>query len=218
MTICGCPEAVIYSLRSIVQAELDKVRAILRATSFFDRAIREVAGVLGEILDAALAAIPDPVVIDVSSILDYLTCPLLPLALGLDLVDIEDLDPGILLAKLKALKAAEIEDARQAYEAFLRAAEHAQLLFVASTYTRNLSRLRFDAASFAKAVLISATVLAVCGEEEYQAGPYEEFATVIQDFNMDNGVPSSLSDNAAAIVQKLLQIEQKFKALRVTII
>jgi len=217
MAICGCPDAVIYSLRKIVQVELDKVRAIINATSYFDQAAKDVVGFAGDDIDSAAGAIPSPLSISFTDILEYITCPLLPLALGLTLADIQDLDPTVQLQKVKDLKAGEIQEARETYEAGLSSSDNAKLIGVARKYTKEMERLRFDSVTYANAVLISATVLAVCGTEEYQAGPYEEFATVIQDFDMANGVPSGLSGNSAAIVQKLMNAEAKFKALRASL-
>jgi len=217
MAICGCPDAVVRSLRKLVQTELDKVRAIINATQFFDQAVADIIGLAGADIDVASAAIPTASPIDFTDLVEYALCPLLPLAIGLELADFQDFDPTTQLQKVKALQVGDITEARKAYEATLLAGDNAKIVTIAPKYTKELERLRFDATTFAKAILISATVLTICGQAEYQAGPYEEFATVIQDFDMGNGVPSGLSQNAAAVVQKLQQAEAKFKALRATI-
>lgn len=214
MSSCGCPDAVIFHLRSRVQRELEKVRAIKRSTGLFDSATSEVIGLAGGDIDTAVGLIPAASPVDFLDLLAYLTCPLTPLAVGLGITDLQDLDPTIALNKVSELRGSEVESARSNYEGSLRRSTNANLIKIARKYVSELLRIRFDANTFAEAVLISATVLAVCGTSEYNSGPYAAFALEIQDFSFQNGVPSTLSQNAAAVVQKLLRAEQKFKELR----
>lgn len=212
--VCGCPDGVIFTLRRTVQTELNKVRALLRLSRFFDSA---VSGVIGEVdadVTSAVNAIPDPISIGFLDLVDYLTCPLLPLALGLDLADFEDLDPTDQLNRVRSLKAGELNEARKGYENAIKEAETFRLIKIARNYTGELLRQRLTADSFTNAVIVSATVLAVCGAEEYNAGPYAEFANLTAEFTFENNVPSLLSQNSQAIVQKLLNAETKFEALR----
>lgn len=211
---CGCPDAVVYTLRSRVSRELSKVRAIKAATGLFNTATQEVIGNAGADLDAAANLIPTPVPINYLDLLQYLTCPLTPLAIGLELSDIQSLDPNVALAKVKNLKTGEVENSRKNYESYLASSTNSDLVKTARKYALELLRMEFNSASFTEAVIISATVLAVCGQEEYQAGPYASFANEIVDFSFQNGVPSGLSQNAAAIVQKILNAERKFEQLR----
>lgn len=211
---CGCPDPVVYTLRGRVQRELDKVLAIKTATGFFNSATKDVVGGAGPDIDNAVAAIPSAGDLDFTDILEYLTCPLTPLALGLNLTDLSALDPTLLLNKVKGLRSGELENARKSYETSLSSSPSGGLIKIARKYTNELLRLQFDATSFTEAVIISATVLALCGSEEYEAGPYAAFANATSDFSFQNGVPSTLDQNAAAIVQKLLTAEAKFKQLR----
>lgn len=211
---CNCPDTIVYALRSRVQQELDKVLAIKTSTNFFNNAAKDVVGDAGSDIDSAVSGIPAPPTYDFAEMVKYLTCPLTPLALNLSITDIASLDPTIALNKIKGLNSGQIENARTSYEKTLSIAPTAGLIKVARKYANELLRLQFDAASYTEAVIISATVLAVCGEEEYNAGPYAAFANATTDFSFVAGVPSGLSQNAAAITQKLLAAEAKFKQLR----
>ena len=209
---------MIYTLRGRVQRELDKVLAITNSTTLFNSASKDVVGNAGADIDAAVGVIPSAAPINYLDLLAYLTCPLTPLALGLSITDITSLDPTIALNKAKGLRLGEIQQARKNYEDSLSRSPNSGLIKVARKYTNELVRLQFDATSFTEAVIISATVLAVCGTDEYNAGPYAAFANATTNFSFANGVPSGLDQNAAAIVQKLLNAEQKFKSLRESLV
>lgn len=211
---CGCPDAVTATLRRIVQDELDKAKAVLRKTGLFNAAVGDSVGAVGLDLDQANAEIPLPLALDPSTILQYLTCPLLPLAIGVQAGDIASLDQTALFTKIKGLGKGELDQARRNYDVSLESSSNAQLIKIARTFVKELLRIDFSQVTFARAVLISATVLQLCGQEEYTEGPYQEFANIASQISFSGGVPSGLSPNAAAIVSKLLIAETKFKALR----
>jgi hypothetical protein len=169
-------------------------------------------------IDSALATIPTASPLNYLDLVQYLTCPLTPLALGLSITDISALDPTIALNKVKGLRSGEIEHARSNYEGVLSSSANSGLIRIARKYVNELLRLQFNSSSFTEAVIISATVLATCGTDEYTAGPYAAFANAVTDFSFQNGVPTGLDQNAAAIVQKLLSAEAKFKALRESVV
>ena len=211
---CGtCPDAVTFTLRNIVQQELDKVRAIKNKTNLFSRALQDIAALADDAINSALQAIPTIPTIDFTDILGYLTCPLTPLALALgDLSELTDLDPQTQLRRLMNLFKSTIDRARRNYEDALSAADTNQLIGLARKYANEFVRLRFDPVTFSQAILISATVFAVCGLDEYTEGPYLDFANEIQGFSLVGGLPADLDNNVAAIVQKLIGAEQVFKA------
>lgn len=212
---CGtCPDAVTATLRRKVQVELDKLRSITRLTSFFNDAFGETAGVGVSDVDAAVASIPTPTPLNFLGILQYVTCPLTPLALGLGIGDLAGLDPNTQLQKVKALSTGNIDTARSNYEKSLGNSVNAKLISQARKYEREMRRLQFNPESFAEALVISASVFVVCGQEEFVSGPFQAFATLANDFSFTGGVPSTLDQNLAALIQKLTQAEAKFKALR----
>lgn len=213
MPSCGtCPDAVTFTLRRIVQEQLDNVRSIKSLTDSLSRALQDIAGLADLDIQGLLDGIPEIPTIDFTEILGYLTCPLTPLALALDITQIQALDPNVQLQKLKRLAQSSIEQARAAFETALDESPFRQLINIARRFATEITRIRFDEIRFAEAVLVSATVLAVCGTGEYEAGPYLEFANEVQDFSFVGGVPADLDANVAAIVQKLVQSELKFKA------
>ena len=213
---CGCPDAVTASLRRTVQAELDKAKAMLRKTGLFDAAVGNSVGAVGADLDQANSEIPLPLDLDdPASLLQYLTCPLTPLALGFQTAgDLTALDQTALFTKVKGLSKGELDQARKNYDVSLNASSNSKLIKIARTYVKELLRLDFNQATFANAVLITATVQQLCPDDEYLEGPYQEFANVSSQISFSGGVPSGLSPNASAIVAKLLIAEQKFEALR----
>lgn len=212
---CGCPDAVTATLRRIVQTELEKAKAILRKTGLFNAAVGNSVGAVGADLDQANSEIPLPLALDANTVGSYLTCPLTPLALGLQSGgDLLALDQTALFTKVKGLGKGQLDKARKNYDVSLESSSNAKLIKIARTYVKELLRLDFNQSTFEQAVLITATVQEVCEDDEYTQGPYQAFATVAQDISFSGGVPSGLSPNAAAIVSKLLIAEEKFEALR----
>lgn len=213
---CGtCPTAVTATLRRRVQAELDKLRAITRLTGLFNDAYGTVAGNGFDDVNSAVSSIPSPHNIGLTDLLQYVTCPLTPLALGLgDLDDLLTLDPAAQSEKIKGLSTGDIDEARKNYEDSLGRSANAKLIAQVRKYEAEMRRIQFNSASFAEALVISATVQVVCGSEEFITGPFQSFATLASGFSFVGGVPSTLNSNLAAVVQKLKQGEDKFKALR----
>lgn len=216
MAPCGnCPDAVIGTLRRKVQAELDKLKAITRNTHFFNDAFGATAGVAHDDINSAVSSIPTPLPVNFLDILQYATCPLTPLALGIGgLTDLTKLDPNAQLQKVKQLGGGNVDTARKNYEKVLKTSPNAKLISQSRKYERELRRLQFDPDSFAEALVIAATIQSVCGDDEFTSGPFQSFATLAQDFSFVGGVPSLLDQNLAAVIQKLTQGEAKFKALR----
>jgi hypothetical protein len=211
MAICGCPDAVIYALRGVVQSELDKLRAITDLTGYYNRVLKDLAGLVFNVVSSAVDLIPDISVLNPAGLVDYLTCPLLPL---LFVVDVDALDPRTQQEQFRQLFRDEIKRYRREYEELLRDSEQARLIELVRKYVQEMQRIGFDEGSFLNAVIISATVLSVCGEEEYQEGPYQAFANIADSFAFSGGVPSSLDANMAAVSQKLLEAETKFRLMR----
>ena len=167
-------------------------------------------------LNSAVAAIPAPFGLDnFLSIASYLTCPLTPLALGLDgLTDLTSLDPNSQLKRLRGLVEGEIDAARRAYETTLSTDPAAAVISQVRKYEQQLRSIQFDAVSFAEATLISATVFVVCGEEEFNEGPYNAFSLLSTGFSFEAGVPATLDQNLQASVAKVAEGEAKFEVLR----
>jgi len=221
MSACGnCPDAVTYTLRETVQVELDKVQALSDLGGFVSRALQDVALLAIDVIDTALNAIPVLPGLDFAEILGFLTCPLTPLALVVDFDQfINELDPTIQLQRVKSLGRSLVNKARRDYEDIINASDFRQVINLARRYSNEFLRLAFNPVSFAKAVVISATVLAVCGEEEYQAGPYQDFANAISNFSVStNGVPASMDQNVAALVQRLIEADLRLKAMAVVLV
>jgi hypothetical protein len=205
---------VVSVLRTRVRRELDKLTAITRMTSFFNDAVGDVAGVGVSDVNSAVGAIPSPVSTNFLDLLGYVTCPLTPLALGLDAIS--DLTNGDLNTQLKAVQSlgtGTIDKSRRAYESTLNNSVNAKLIRQSRKYERQLRQIGFNQESFAEAVLITATVQSVCDDDEFD-DVFEQFAQLSQGFSFVGGVPGTLDNNLAAMIQQLSAGELKFKALR----
>lgn len=210
---CGtCPDSVTFTLRNKVDLALQQVLAISGLADVFNRALQDVAGLAVSDVGALVDAIPVIGIPDFSEILGFLTCPLTPFALLLgDLTEFTELDPNVQLGRLKSLSKATIDKARLDYEDGIKGSDYRQVINLARSYSNQITRIRFDAVSFAEAVLITAIVLAVCGEDEYTEGPYQDFANAISGFSLTGGVPASLDVNVASLLQSLVLGETKFQ-------
>ena len=212
MAACGtCPDAVTFTLRRIVQTQLDSLRSIKSLTDVFSNALKDIAGLADVDAASLLDAVPEVPSIGIDDILGYLTCPLTPLAVALDPSSFSNLDPSVQLQKLRSLSRATIEQARASFESGLDASPYKQVMGISRKYVGEMTRLRFDAEGFASAVVIAGTILALC-PDEYEAGPYLDFANEAQGFSFTGGLPSDLDPNVAALVQKLLLAETQFRA------
>lgn len=212
MACSNCPDAVTFTLRDIVQTELDNIRSIKNLSTSISRALQDVAQLAVDTVERAIDLIPVLPGLDFTEILGYLTCPLTPLALAVDFEQFASaLDPTVQLQRLKALGRSVLNNARREFEAFLAASDYRQIIGIARKFANEFLRIRFNPASFAKAVVISATVLAVCGQEEYEAGPYLEFANELTNFSLTGPIPSGLDVNVSALLQRLIEAETRFK-------
>lgn len=212
MACSNCPDAVTFTLRDIVQTELDNVRSIKNLSTSISRALQDVAQLAVDTVERAIDLIPVLPGLDFTEILGYLTCPLTPLALAVDFEQFANaLDPTVQLQRLKALGRSVLNNARREFEAFLAASDYRQIIGIARKFANEFLRIRFNPVSFAKAVVISATVLAVCGQEEYEAGPYLEFANELTNFSLTGPIPSGLDVNVSALLQRLIEAETRFK-------
>ena len=219
MSCESCPDGVTFTLRDIVQAELDKVRAIKSLSNVVSRALQDVADLAITTIDVALDAIPVLPGLDFTELFEYLTCPLTPLALAVDFDGtFAQLDPTVQLQRFKSLGKALLNKARRDYELLLKTSDYHQVINLARKYANEFTRMKFDAVSFAKAIVISATVLAVCGEGEYTEGPYQDFANEITNFSLTGGIPSDIDGNVAALLQRLIEAEVRFKASALALI
>lgn len=215
---CGtCPPEVVAVIRTKVRAELNKLRAIIRMTNFFNDAFGAVASTGFEDVSSAVDAIPVASPLSFLDLLAYATCPLTPLALGLD--GIAELVEGDVNAQLKAAQSlgkGNIDRARREYEEVLNNSVNAKLIKQVRKYERQLRQIGFSAQSFAEAVVCTAVVQSVCDQGEFD-DVFAEFGQLVSGFSFTGGVPTSLDNNLGAVTQKLSQGEAKFEALRKTL-
>lgn len=208
-----CPEAVLAAVREIVQRELDKVQGIRALVQSISSALAEVVAIAQDAVDIALTTIPTIPAIDFLDIPRYLTCPLTPLALALAPEDFLQLDPRVQIQRVRNLFRSLISAYRRQFELALEAADSSGVIRLVRRFATEFYRITLSPDTMALAIVISATVLATCGTEEYEEGPYADFANAITDFRLVGGLPADLDVNVAAVLQRLLSAEAKFAAM-----
>jgi hypothetical protein len=214
MACSNCPDAVVAVLRTKVRSELNKLSAIVSMTAFFNDAIGSTAGVAVADTQSAVDAIPVASALSPLDILEYVLCPLTPLALGLDgIQDLVSGDVNTQTKKVQGLSKGNVDRARREYEKALKNSPNDKLIRQARKYEQRLRQIGFDANSFAEAVVITATVQSVCDADEFD-DVFLQFAQLAQNFSFTGGVPATLDQNLAALIQRLSQGEAKFAALR----
>ena len=224
-----CPDPVKAVLRRRVAGDLARVRAVKYATTALNRALTELANKISDDLVALIAMvgnIPEPV-IDLSELIAWLTCPLLPIALLEDPSLKNDLfhvlDPEIQKQKLKSMLKAYVEDLSRIYDEALRRLNSYDLIRLAKKYLDELRRIDLDAESFARSLIITATIAGLgvvdpgCAVE-YNAGPYAAFALETSTFVFTDLYPSGFDPQVAAVMDQLAEAERKLSGWRLLII
>lgn len=211
--VCDCPDAVINVLDSAVRVELDKLQGVLSLSGSFDRALNEVAGLAIDQVQAAVDLIPTISGLTPADILQYLTCPLFPLALAVDFDAFKGLDPRIQIANLKAMFEHTIAEVRREYEETLSGAQQREVIAIAKRFAEEFPRIRLDPVSLAKAVAISAAVFTLCNEI-YETHSFSRFATIAEGFSLKSGLPSNLDPKVAELIGVLQLGEAKIAALK----
>lgn len=211
--VCNCPDAVIAVLDKAVRVELDKLQGILSLSSAFDRALSGVAGVAIDQVRTAVDLIPTLTGLNFADILQYLTCPLTPLALLIDFDAFKHLDPRIQIANLKAMFEHTIAEARKAYEEALSGSAQREIINIAKRFANEFARVRLDPVGLAKAVAISAAVFTLC-PEVYETRSFKRLADIAENFSLTSGLPTGLDDEVAELIGVLQLGEAKIEALK----
>lgn len=224
-----CPPPVKAVLRRRVSRDLHRVRAIKDLTTALNRLLTELVVKVTNDLTALIALvgnIPEPV-IDISELIDWLTCPLLPVAILEDQrvgqAAFEALDPDTQIRALKGMLAAYVEDLETVYRTGVAALESYELIQLLQKYLDELKRIDLDAESFARSVVITATVagFAISDDgckEEYIEGPYAEFADEITNFSFTSTYPQGFDANVTVVMDQLAEAETKLAGWRLLIV
>jgi hypothetical protein len=224
-----CPPAVKSVLRRRVRSDLYRVRAIKEMTTAVNRLITDLTDKVTADLTALIKLvgdIPSPV-IDISEIINWLTCPLLPLAILEDprvgQAAFDALDPKLQKQLLLSMLAAYVDDLDRIYREGLAALQSYDLIRYLQKYLDELRRLDLDAESFARSVTICATVFGLGRADsgcmqEYEDGPYNEFVEEISTFSFTGLYPSGFDPNVTAIMDHMAEAEAKLKAWRLIIV
>jgi hypothetical protein len=214
-----CPELVVGTIAREVQRTLDKVRRIKALTTMFNRLFSEVAGKIQVDLEALVALIPEPPVLDISDIVAYYTCPLTPVALEIDLTILQKMDPREVGVRLRRILREESNAVVRLYEeAVLRSADY-NLLRLLRSYLREMYRVMEDASEFileypinaGRAALVKVLCPAIYADS---SRPFKALIDELTTWSFDGILPSGVDERGRAVMRILARAEAKLLAWR----
>lgn len=202
-----------------VQAVLDKVNAMKYLTTTFDRLFVQVIVNIEDDLDAWIGRIPLPPAFDLSEILDYLVCPLTPIAINIDVSILQNLDPRLTYMKIAKQFEATVRDVIVAYTIDTASLKSAALIQLIQRYVREIQRAVGDQYQFAidyPLTLGYVTYIQQTCPEIYAnpAYPYMRFVAAISDWSFDGVLPSGISVSVKGTVDKVAEAETRIQAWR----
>ncbi|RKX63112.1 MAG: hypothetical protein DRP42_08005 [Tenericutes bacterium] len=218
MACTPCPDYIKFAVRRPVSDALAQVNAIKKLTTALNAAM---TGLMGDVKDAVAAvvdAIPAPPAFDLSEMLDLITCPLTPVAIGLNPALLASIDPRELFRLVQQQFNAYISEIRKNYEDALQALQEWNVVRILKQYLEDLKRVEFDEADFLVAGAIVIYVKAVCPDDEYLDGPYQAFEEAVTGWSLDGLIPTGLDSDVNDVMLELNRAEATFalwKALAV---
>lgn len=213
----NCPDYISAAVEAPVRFALGQIRTIKKRTRFMnDALVGKITGPYIAAVQTVVDAIPVPPVFDLAELLNTFTCPLTPVAIALDPSLLVQLDPRTLWKRVQDTFLAYNATLVALYEGGLEALpEGPDLVKIAKAYFEDLKRTEFDEETFAKAVAISAYVLAIC-PITHAAGVYAEFDAEITDFDLSGFIPiDSLNAVVRDFMLVLMEGETKLEAWRI---
>ena len=219
MTLCSnCPDEVVLRLRESVQRELDNLIVVKKLTATTNAAFGDTPPSVSAEIDDAASAIPTFPFINPLMITDYILCPLFPFALlelDIDLLDFQQLDIRIQLAKIRDLLGAALAKAQKEFYELLSRSPSSALIDAIRKYVNELTRLRVSAFSLANATITTAACRTLCNSEYEAPGtPYKQFEKEVDGFSIVAGVPTTLSGPLRDAVGSLVTAEAKLGAIK----
>lgn len=219
MSCDTCPELVVGTIAREVQRTLDKVRRIKALTTMFNRLFGEVADKIQDDLEALVALIPAPPVLDISDIVAYYTCPLTPIALEIDLTIIQKMDPREVGVRIRRIMREEANAVIRLYEEAVRLLKSYDLVRLLRAYLREMYRVMEDASAFILEYPINAgraaLVKVLCpGIYADQSRPFKPLIDELTNWSFDGILPSGVDERGQAIMRTLARGEAKLLAWR----
>lgn len=211
----NCPDYISAPVEAAVAFALQQVRTIKKRTRLVNEALRGKMAAVQAAVQALVDDIPIPPFFDLSEILATFTCPLTPVAIALDPSLLVQIDPRTIWKRIQDQFRSLLSQLTADYENGLSVVEGFDLVKIGKNYFEDLKRTEFDATAFAKAVGISAYVLAIC-PITHAAGVYAEFDAEITDFDLSGFIPiNSLNDDVRDFMLVLMEGETKLEAWRI---
>ncbi len=219
MSCDTCPELVVGTIAREVQRTLDKVRRIKALTTMFNRLFGEIADKIQDDLEALVALIPTPPILDISDIVAYYTCPLTPVALEIDLTILQKMDPREVGVRIRRIMREEANAVIRLYEEAVRLLKSYDLVRMVRTYLRELYRVMEDASAFILEYPINAgraALVKVLCPDIYASSsrPFKALIDELTTWSFDGILPSGIDERGRAIVRTLARGEAKLLAWR----
>lgn len=216
MSLCSnCPAQVINVIAGQVSDILGRVERMQELTVNFNAAfLRTLTVTIQDDLNAWIAAIPLPPVIDLTSILAYLTCPLTPLALNIDPLLLANMDPRQLYYLLVDEWNQTAIDVNAAYIQSTANLNSARLIQFAQLYMQELYQTMGDPFEFqlnlATATGYTAYISQVCPDlyinPQY---PFAAFTAAITDFTFNGLLPNGIDPAVLPVLNMVVEAETR---------
>ena len=217
MACVDCPDYIKATVAKPVEKALGQVRSVKKVTESFNAIVADFTdSLVQEIvsdLTAVVNAIPDPPTLALGDVVSLITCPLLPIAIGLDPSLLSGMDPLSIINRIKATLKDYIEDITRDYEKALKVLSSWQNINIGKRFFEDLKRVNLSVVVLAEASLLSAFVKSVCSDI-YTGSVYEDFDNEMSDFSVTGILPVNLSETFQPVMTKLQEAEVKLGAWR----
>jgi len=211
----NCPDYIKAAVSQPVDVALAQVLSVKKLVTSFNNFIRNfpqdaLDAILSELSQITIPAAP---VIDPGEILNILTCPITPIAIGLDPSILAAMDPTRVLVMIQQVMGRYLNELVRTYDQALRALEAWKTVKVLQQFFTDLKRVNLNALVIAEATALCAAVKALC-LDFYTEGPFQQFDQEISTFSVTGFLPSGIDSKATSVMAKLQENELKIQAWR----
>lgn len=210
-----CPPSVIAVVANEVADMLNRVERIKYLTVNFNAAfLRMLTVIIADDLDAWIAAIPLPPLVDIAGMLDALLCPLTPLAYAIDPTVLNTLPFSQLYYQLTQDWDQEMRNVNAAYIRTTESLNSAFLIQFAQMYMRELFQAMGDPFEFPiRLALVEGYVTyvsQVCPElYKNRSYPFMAFTDAMTTFTFTGMLPNGLDPSVQPILDKVVEAEMR---------
>jgi hypothetical protein len=216
---CTCDLTVIAPLAAQVQAELDRVQAVIQLTKDMNQLNGDLAGSVLDNLSILVPSIPLPPVLNISTLIGLATCPLTPLALGLSADALAGLDLRSLAIRYKRVLSAQGAQVQAQYDSLLAGLQSSTALVQMRKFVTECYRALGDVVDFIEAypaaLQTCLLVKQICSEiYANPIYPFQDLVNLSSTWSFDGFLPSGIDPRALPVLKVLAQAEIKLNSWR----